>query len=462
MSTAAWICLSTVLTDAIHAMLYVYIMYHVLELKKVSRALLAAIFFGCMVIAAAVFMLPISTLYKALLEGGWCAACLSWYYRIPFKLSLVVAVCHELAITLWRYLLSVGYGVLFDSALYMVRSNIRSIVSEWTITAIVLGLIAYLVRRPGKTVEEAFMRAFIRLNTVGLFGAVLIQWQSRILLLQDRAAMWTIVASILLAVTIMLREIHRGRIIQDMADTERHYADQLKREYHLLLQSYEKNARLFHDMHHHIGAIQELLDDQHYEAARQYLAELQPDQPAANSRSGNTVVDYILNLKAEMAGEYGVRLEMQVDFPNRTTLRDGDLCAVLSNLLDNALEAARRVSDPSERWVRLTIRPVHHILVIKVVNRFEEPPVVNNGRLKSQKPDVWLHGWGLRNAAEAAEKYDGVVRTHFDAGIFKAVATMNFDCRPELTADSGTGDAAPAADPAAAGAFPVRVCRLKR
>ena len=81
-----------------------------------------------------------------------------------------------------------------------------------------------------------------------------------------------------------------------------------------------------------------------------------------------------------------------------------DLCAVLGNLLDNALEAAGQAEDDSRRSIWLTIRRINHMLVIKVQNTCEKQPVRENGEWMTTKEDKSLHGWGLKSAAAAVEK----------------------------------------------------------
>ena len=61
-----------------------------------------------------------------------------------------------------------------------------------------------------------------------------------------------------------------------------------------------------------------------------------------------------------------------MEFPRHTNLQSADLCAILGNLLDNALEAAGQVAQPDQRFVQLTIRRIHQMLVIKVENRHKK------------------------------------------------------------------------------------------
>lgn len=73
--------------------------------------------------------------------------------------------------------------------------------------------------------------------------------------------------------------------------------------------------------------------------------------------TGDETIDYLINSKAVSAEENEIKYQVQVEFPRHTNIRSTDLCAILGNLLDNGLEAAKQVPDPDQRFVRLTILP---------------------------------------------------------------------------------------------------------
>lgn len=84
--------------------------------------------------------------------------------------------------------------------------------------------------------------------------------------------------------------------------------------------------------------------------------------------------------------------QLQVEFPSHTNIRSADLCAILGNLLDNALEASRQVPAAEQREIRLTIRCIHQMLVIKVENPFVALPNEKDGVLQTAKAQNGLHG----------------------------------------------------------------------
>ena len=169
-----------------------------------------------------------------------------------------------------------------------------------------------------------------------------------------------------------------------------------------------------------------LLIQKKYGKAVEYLDDLQgPVRELAETvYTGDEAVDYLLNSRVSMAAGEEISLDLQVEFPRRTNLRSGDLCAILGNLLDNALEAAGKVADPKERKVTLVIRRIHRMLVIKVENTFTEVRKGDDGELKTTKTDGGLHGWGLKSVRVAAEKYEGTLQTACEGNRFRAVVTL--------------------------------------
>ena len=66
------------------------------------------------------------------------------------------------------------------------------------------------------------------------------------------------------------------------------------------------------------------------------------------------------------------------------------------------------------------------MLVIKVENTYENKPVVVDGDYQTSKTDGGLHGWGIKSARTAAEKYDGMVQSSCTEDVFTTVVTLSF------------------------------------
>lgn len=74
--------------------------------------------------------------------------------------------------------------------------------------------------------------------------------------------------------------------------------------------------------------------------------------------------------------EYGIHSNFNVEFPSNSDIQSQDICAILSNLLDNAIEACEKNKVASNKWINLTIRVINAMIVIKVENSMEVKPII--------------------------------------------------------------------------------------
>lgn len=343
------------------------------------------------------------------------------------RMALFVGFFYGIGVFFWQFLLGAWMGVLFRSPDFLDSGTSNGQAALWLLN-ILLGAAAiygFKMRdRPGKSAFRA-----VSAVTVAGFLAVITLSEQRVLNIPDDTLyMWTILAVVLMMSVLVFNISRQYEVEKELARLKSEQAELLERDYTTLNRAYDVNAKLFHDFHNHIGVLRQLLTHEKYGEAVRYLDELQaPVQDlTAAVWTGDETADYLINSKAAAAEAAGVRFQAQVEFPRHTNIRSVDLCAILGNLLDNAIEAARQVPDQSERTVALTIRRIHQMLVIKVENSFAAVPVRENGQLKTTKTGGGLHGWGLKSAQTAAEKYDGMVQANVSGEIFRAVATLSY------------------------------------
>ncbi len=245
----------------------------------------------------------------------------------------------------------------------------------------------------------------------------------------DTLQMWTVLSVVLMMSVLVLNMNRQYEAEKELAALKTAQAELLERDYTALNNAYALNARLFHDFHNHIGVLRQYLSQQKYEKAVQYLDALQaPAREMADTAwTGDETADYLINSKAAQARADGIQMQVEAEYPRNASIRSADLCAILGNLLDNAIEAARQVPDPQQRFVRLAVRRIHQMIVIKAENSFFVQPVREQGQLKTTKDKGGLHGWGLKSAQAAAEKYDGMIQASCSGNVFRAVATLSFE-----------------------------------
>ena len=171
----------------------------------------------------------------------------------------------------------------------------------------------------------------------------------------------------------------------------------------------ESTRKLRHDMKNHIIALRALSHQP--EKLTAYLnamsAELEPEVYVV--QTGNSLLDALLSQKYQMAKELSVRLNCCADFTKVNFLRDIDLCTIVGNGLDNAIEAAASVPDAERRLVTFKTAWRGNTLLLKIENYYLHEPRQQNGVFITRKSGEGLHGYGMRNMRDAVERYGGSV-----------------------------------------------------
>ena len=201
----------------------------------------------------------------------------------------------------------------------------------------------------------------------------------------------------------------------------------LAKNYQVAKESYESNARLYHDMENHFSMIQSYLADGKVEEARAYLDRLGKDRAAYSVErfTGIEAVDYILSQKAELARQQNIETSIHAEYPKDCKIDPVDLCTILTNLLDNALEACRKLPEASAKILSVTIRRINQFIIIQIANSCIEEPIISKGNFKTSKTDKRHHGWGMKNVRLAVEKYYGTMEHEYNKNMF-TVSIMLF------------------------------------
>ena len=262
----------------------------------------------------------------------------------------------------------------------------------------------------------------------GIFGVVFLSGQNVIAIEDEEMTTWIIFAMLILVAVLLFYLGRQYEMEKKVAQLEKERNDLLLRDYRLLKDTYAANARLFHDFHNHIEALHRYLVKEKTAEAVQYLEGLRTPIEAVTQAvwTRDEAADYLLSSRQALAASREIQIRYHIEYPRHTNIRSVDLVAILGNLLDNAFEAVED-TEGNLRFVELTVRRIHEMLIIKLVNGCKAAPVIAEGEVKTTKQDKNLHGWGLKSIRTAAEYYDGTVETEYENNRFCTVVTLSFE-----------------------------------
>lgn len=178
-----------------------------------------------------------------------------------------------------------------------------------------------------------------------------------------------------------------------------------------------------HDYHNHIQTIKAYLTFNEIEAANKYLNTLDKSLDEVDSyvKSGNLILDAILNSKISLAKTKNIKIVCKADVSNTISLRDVDLCVILGNLLDNAIEASELIPI-EDRFIRIYITILKKQLYISIQNSAREDLTFNEKNYISTKRGN--HGFGMKRVKILVEKYNGYLNLQNESGIFASEVTI--------------------------------------
>lgn len=189
-----------------------------------------------------------------------------------------------------------------------------------------------------------------------------------------------------------------------------------------LEKSYRAQRKATHDFGRHLETIQELLKRGDLDSLQEYLDDLQKNHTTRifSIRSGNPVIDVVLNEKYQAAQEKGVAMQFQVNDLKEVTLRMDALAVVLSNLLDNAIEAAEKCSGWKEIQCVLKAGPQFYLSV----RNTSSPVSIIDGKIATTKPNPLDHGYGLPTVCGILSEWGAEYSFDYSDGWFQFVAEI--------------------------------------
>ena len=184
--------------------------------------------------------------------------------------------------------------------------------------------------------------------------------------------------------------------------------------YHAITENMEKQSRRIHEFNNRMTAIKSMLDQGKIEELQKYVdsieAKIKEYPQIFNTK--NAIVDAIMTAKYEEMVNNNILFVHKFSELAEVKIADDDLVILLSNLLNNAIEACMKAE---KRIIKMKFVVDEKHIVLSVTNTFADKPSEMNGELVTSKNDeLGNHGIGIKNVKEIVEKYDGGCTVNYD------------------------------------------------
>ena len=208
------------------------------------------------------------------------------------------------------------------------------------------------------------------------------------------------------------------RTLYNMIDRriERFQSELIEKQVREIQNMYRQVRGWRHDYRNHINNMKIQLSEGNYDKLSDYLNELADDLDTVDSviKTGNVMADAILNSKLNVAEKMNIKLNVKANVPDKLPMSDVELCSMLGNILDNAVEACGTLPE-EERFMRVYIGKLKGQLYLSVQNSAGKVRKSKNTYLSTKEGE---HGYGLFRIDRVAKKYGGYVNRQNEEGVF--------------------------------------------
>ena len=190
--------------------------------------------------------------------------------------------------------------------------------------------------------------------------------------------------------------------------------------YNSMRENYNIQRQRTHEYKNQIVCMDMLMKKKDYSKLEDYIGNISDGLDAQLDMvdTNNDVVNAILNAKYYEAIKNDVLFVLKINDLSDIKVSDEDIVTILSNLLDNAIEAAKKC-DVGKRTVKIKLLSEDDVLTIAVSNTYKtEPMLTEDGYIRTTKNNNEEHGWGIRNIVATLEKYDAEYIIDYKNGEF--------------------------------------------
>jgi len=216
----------------------------------------------------------------------------------------------------------------------------------------------------------------------------------------------------------------RGRVFKKFAE----YQNEQLANYLKEVENIHSQMRLWrHDYHNHLQTIKACIAMGKIEELSEFCGMLEQDLRNLDLfvRTGHVMLDAIVNSKLSLANSRNIDIIVKATVPEKPVISDVDLCSLIGNLIDNALEACAKTDDTEvfefeKPFIRVYIGTKGHMLYICITNSSFGKPKKQGNYFLSAKRGFKTFGFGGSRIDRICRKYGGYNTLSSEPGVFTA------------------------------------------
>lgn len=202
-------------------------------------------------------------------------------------------------------------------------------------------------------------------------------------------------------------------------------SDSQYKQLEILQRQIEQTGRQRHDMRHHFLVIDSFIKTDNIRKLNEYIKEYRASLlPPVDTFCDNLALNSLIGYYNELSRSTGSAFNVSVSLPKEAILPDVDLCAIVSNLLENAVEACTRMN-AQDRFIDLKISSTSKFLLTIIVENSYEGEILRSGNSFISSKEKGRKGIGISSVLNIIEKYNGISKFEYQDQIFKVSILMN-------------------------------------
>lgn len=322
---------------------------------------------------------------------------------------------------------------LFNKYRILYPQGSLAFATYWILTGICSKVVSFMainiIYRITRCKERNFQFIEFMLHVTPIVTIYIIQLVMTSILVSPNIQMKNMVSAILASIGLLLTNVFTWSVFDALIKNERdtqlylRYQENIKKQYEFYRNQEvkeESTRQIWHDINNHLECVKELIRNGYNKEATDYFVTLENNiaMLRGDIHTGHLIIDTILADKYTTALAYGIKMVMKVDGALAKGIQDMDLCTIYGNLLDNAIEASRKL-EVGEGEILLRTEQVNQFVLIEVLNSRSGEVIEKNGQFVTTKQTKVGHGIGLSSVRQVVHKYDGEVLIDYNDTTFK-------------------------------------------